>query len=245
MSLARALTAETQTAPEWVARLEARLARSTERFVFTTSFGLEDQAITHALARTGAQIRFVTLDTGRLFSETLELWAETEARYDIVIEGMQPDSAALTALIGEQGPLGFRQSIEARKACCQVRKVLPLARALAGHDVWITGLRADQSAGRNAVPFEAADAAHGLTKLNPVFDQSREQLADYARAEGVPVNPLHQKGFLSIGCAPCTRALLPGEEERAGRWWWEQDRQKECGLHIVDGRLVRNKESVA
>ncbi len=142
--------------------------------------------------------------------------------------------------MADQGINGFRISVEARKACCGVRKVEPLGRALAGAAAWITGLRADQSAARSSITFASVDAGYRLLKVNPLLDQTREALAALTVAEQVPVNALHAKGFISIGCAPCTRAIAPGEPERAGRWWWEDEAQKECGLHVgPDGKLTR------
>lgn len=208
--------------------------------VFTTSFGLEDQALTHLIAEAGIECRFATLDTGRLFPETHAVWAETERRYGIQVEAFHPRSGALDALVHQNGINGFYHSTEARHACCAVRKVEPLGRALNGAAVWLTGLRADQSGNRHNFEFVSFDAERGLLKVNPLLDWSRDQVAALVRDAGVPYNVLHDKGFLSIGCAPCTRAVEPGEPERAGRWWWEQDETRECGLHMTpDGRLVR------
>lgn len=225
-----------------IARLTHARANSTGRLVFTTSFGLEDQLLTHLIVEAGldTEVAFVTLETGRLFPEVHDLWAETERRYGIAIQAFVPDAPSVEALVAEQGVNGFRASPEARKRCCFLRKLAPLERALAGASGWITGLRADQSQARATVePFEP-DPVRGLTKINPLCDWSREEALAAAEAFGVPLNPLHARGFASIGCAPCTRAIAPGEPERAGRWWWEQDAAKECGLHVgADGRLVR------
>lgn len=208
--------------------------------VLTTSFGLEDQVLTHAIAAGRHAIRLATLDTGRLFPETYDLWAETEACYGLRIEAFAPEAAAVEALVARQGINGFRRSVEVRRACCATRKVAPLARALAGADVWVTGLRAGQSESRAGTPLAAVDVERGLIKVNPLADWSRAQLLAYAEANGVPISPLHARGFPSIGCAPCTRAVRPGEPERAGRWWWEQEERRECGLHLdADGSLVR------
>lgn len=216
------------------ATLQQRLAllveASRHRAVFTTSFGLEDQVLADAILSGGHGIDLVTLDTGRLFPETLDLWAETEARYGVRITGVAPDGPATEALLESQGTFGFRRSIAARTACCGVRKLEPLGRALASADVWVTGLRAGRSANRARTPFAEIDPARGLLKVAPLADWTRDRIETYARERGVPVNPLHARGFPSIGCAPCTRAVAPGEPERAGRWWWEQGR-KECGLH--------------
>ncbi len=221
-------------------RLRALRAAVPGRIVFTTSFGLEDQALTHLVHAEKLAIEVVTLDTGRLFPSTYKLWQETEERYGVRIRSYHPDGAALAALLADSGANGFYHSKAARLDCCDVRKVEPLRRALAGAEAWVTGLRADQSDGRSEVALAAWDEAHGLIKVAPLFDWTRQAVADFCAAEQVPINPLHAKGFPSIGCEPCTRAVRPGEPERAGRWWWETDEAKECGLHVADdGRLVR------
>jgi phosphoadenosine phosphosulfate reductase len=201
------------------------------RVVFTTSFGLEDQAIAHAIFAQALAIDVATLDTGRLFPETYDVWAQTERRYGVRVLAFAPEHRAIEALIAGQGIDGFRSSVEARLDCCAVRKVVPLARALDGSTAWITGLRADQSADRAQVLPALFDDERGLIKVNPLFDWTRDRTREFVRAHNVPCNALHERGFLSIGCAPCTRAVMPGEPERAGRWWWEQSQQKECGLH--------------
>jgi phosphoadenosine phosphosulfate reductase len=215
---------------ERIARLRHELAG---KIVFTTSFGLEDQAILHLIAEHGRDflggIEVATLDTGRLFPETHALWADTERRYGIRIRALHPRHDDLEALVARQGINGFYESRAARVACCQVRKIEPLGRALAGAQGWIAGLRAEQSAHRRDMALVSAE--RGLIKLNPLFDWTRDELVAFVAAHDVPVNPLHGKGFASIGCAPCTRPIAPGEPERAGRWWWEQDEKTECGLH--------------
>jgi len=203
--------------------------------VFTTSFGLEDQVILHHICEAGLDIDVITLDTGRLFPETYTTWEETERRYGRRIRAIYPQHTALEELVAAHGINGFYYAKEARIACCDVRKVEPLKRALAGAQGWITGLRADQSAHRGKVGFVTADRQRNLLKFNPLIDWSRQAAQDFAAAHEVPTNPLHQKGFLSIGCAPCTRAVRAGEPERAGRWWWEDSSKKECGLHVVAG----------
>ena len=227
--------------------LAQHLAEKNAGAVFTTSFGLEDQFLTHLLHGAGvaARIRFATLDTGRLFPEAYDLWQRTEERYGIVIHGYAPQGEAVERFIAHHGVNGFRNAIDLRKQCCGLRKLEPLERALAGAKLWITGLRADQSAARARIGLTETDAERGLTKLNPLHDWSREDIAALAEAEEVPVSPLHARGFLSIGCAPCTRAIAPGEPERAGRWWWEDEAAKECGLHVgADGRLTRQNTGV-
>lgn len=212
------------------------------RIVFTTSFGLEDQAISHLIFTQKLEIDVVTLDTGRLFSSTYALWAQTEERYGVRIRPFFPDPERLADFVTDWGINGFYHAREARSGCCGVRKVEPLRRALAGAAGWVTGLRADQSGGRGAVDLAAWDETHALIKLAPLFDCTREMVADFCLGQDVPINPLHREGYLSIGCEPCTRAVAPGEPERAGRWWWESDDAKECGLHVgTDGKLVRAK----
>jgi phosphoadenosine phosphosulfate reductase len=205
------------------------------RLVFTTSLGVEDQALTHALAMAGlakGRVEIVTLDTGRLFAETYDTWTETESAYGIRITAYAPERAAVEDFVRTEGINGFRRSVAARQACCGFRKVEPLGRALAGASGWLTGLRAGQSANRAETPLAAFDAGRGLIKLNPLADWSRAQVDRFVRDNFVPYNVLHDRGFPSIGCAPCTRAVKLGEPERAGRWWWEQEEKKECGLHV-------------
>ncbi|MGH6671397.1 MAG: phosphoadenylyl-sulfate reductase [Xanthobacteraceae bacterium] len=214
-------------APERLARFRREVAG---RLVFTTSFGLEDQAILHMLSEQKIEAEVVTLDTGRLFPETYALWAETERRYGLRIRAVYPRHETLESLIDQYGINGFYKSRPARAACCEVRKVEPLKRALADAAGWIVGLRADQSGSRQGTALVAADD-RGLLKFSPLFDWTREAVRSYVAAHQIPVNPLHERGFVSIGCAPCTRAIAPGEPERAGRWWWERDEKKECGLH--------------
>jgi phosphoadenosine phosphosulfate reductase len=210
------------------------------RIVFTTSFGLEDQAITHAIFSQTLAIDVVTLDTGRLFPETHDVWAATEKRYETRIYGFSPIHADLEALVARQGTDGFRVSVEARLDCCATRKVAPLARALKDRTAWITGIRADQSYDRAQVAPVSFDASRRLIKANPLFDWTREQTHAFVQENNVPYNVLYDRGFLSIGCAPCTRAVAPGEPERAGRWWWERGQKKECGLHLTsNGRFTR------
>ena len=233
------------------ARAETPLQRLRElrasvegRIVFTTSFGIEDQAIAHLIFTDGLDIEVVTLDTGRLFPSTYQLWQRTEERYGVRIRSFHPDGEALQAHVADAGINGLFYSKEARLGCCHVRKVEPLRRALAGAAAWVTGLRADQSGQRAAVELSSWDDAHRLLKSAPLFDWTRPQVADFCAANDIPINELHARGFLSIGCEPCTRAIRPGEAERAGRWWWENDEARECGLHVnAEGRLVRGRAS--
>jgi phosphoadenosine phosphosulfate reductase len=212
-------------------RIRAIASAISGRVTFSTSLGLEDQAVLNAIAAAGTSIDVFTLDTGRHFPETLDTLQESEQRYGLKIRVMVPDAKELEALVARDGIYGFRLAVENRKACCDVRKVQPLKRALKGAAGWITGLRRDQSSGRAAVPFAAWDGEHGLIKVNPIADWSLEQLEAYIAENNVPVNALHAKGYPSIGCQPCTRAIRPGEDIRAGRWWWENEDGKECGLH--------------
>jgi phosphoadenosine phosphosulfate reductase len=239
-SLCDDILAALRPGDDLVERMAALLRSSAGRIVLTTSFGLEDQVLTHVAAAAMAlpefaglrrRIELATLDTGRLFAETLDVWAATERRHGLRVASVAPDTATVEALVAAQGVEGFRDSVDARRACCGVRKVAPLHRALAGASLWITGLRADQSAAREATPFATWDEQFGVVKAAPLADWSREDVARFAAANRVPLNALHARGFLSIGCAPCTRAVAPGEPERAGRWWWEDEARKECGLH--------------
>ena len=202
------------------------------RIVFTHGFGVEGQLIFHWLSEQNLDIDVVTLDTGRLFPETYALWAETERRYGRTIRAIYPERAALEAMVARHGINGFYDSKQARHACCDVRKVRPLDVALDGAAAWITGARADQTETRREAGLASIDGSRDLIKFNPLFDWTREQVDAAVAAAGVPVNALHEKGFASIGCAPCTRAIAPGEPERNGRWWWETSGEKECGLHL-------------
>lgn len=213
-------------------RLGAIAAAIPGRIAFSTSLGVEDQAVTNAIVASGAKVDIFTLDTGRHFPETLDTLFETEGKYGIKIRVMAPDAGEVEKLVAEDGIYGFRYSVDARKACCDIRKVRPLNRALSGASAWITGLRREQSQGRAQVAFAAFDPVQGLIKLNPVADWPLSRLEAYVAEHEIPVNPLHAKDFPSIGCQPCTRAIRPGEDTRAGRWWWENENRKECGLHV-------------
>lgn len=226
-------------------RLAAARNEIAGRIVFTTSFGLEDQAIGHAIFTQDLPIEVVTLDTGRLFPETFQVWTETEERYGRRIRALVPERRAVEAWVTRHGIDGFRSSIEARQACCAVRKVEPIGRALAGASGWITGVRAEQSGERAGTPYAAIDPVRGLLKVNPLLDWTRSRVADFVHVHGIPYNALHDRGFLSIGCAPCTRAVAPGEPERAGRWWWEQEDKKECGLHSRPARTASAEAAVS
>jgi len=200
--------------------------------VFTHGFGIEGQLIFHWICERDLDIDVVTLDTGRLFPETYALWAETERRYGRRIRAVYPDRARLERMVARHGIDGFYDSKVARIACCDVRKVRPLGRALAGAKAWVTGLRKDQSPVRERAGLVGFDTSRGMLKINPLFDWTRDGVLDAIKANAIPISPLHARGFASIGCAPCTRAIAPGEPERNGRWWWENDGHKECGLHL-------------
>jgi len=200
------------------------------RFVLTMGFGLEGQVLAHALAGADSRAEWVTIDTGRLFPETLDVWAATEARFGRKIAAVMPRAADAQALVARDGAYGMRGSVAAREDCCHIRKVEPLARALGGTAVWITGLRAGQSAARSATRFVTWNARRNLFKFSPLADWDKVRVEAYIGLHDLPCNALHDRGFPSIGCAPCTRAVKLGEDERAGRWWWESG-DKECGLH--------------
>ncbi|MEL7047965.1 MAG: phosphoadenylyl-sulfate reductase [Pseudomonadota bacterium] len=220
-----------------VARLRILAKVIPGRLAFSTSLGLEDQALLHALSDSGIDVDVFTLDTGRHFPETLDTLDRSALRYKRKVGPIRvvfPDAAETEALVARDGILGFRGSIEARKACCNVRKVQPLNKALAGASAWLTGLRREQSAGRGSVPFAEYDAGLDLVKVNPLADWSLDWLEAYIAEHSVPVNELHSQGYPSIGCQPCTRAIEPGEDIRAGRWWWENEDGKECGLHAPE-----------
>jgi phosphoadenosine phosphosulfate reductase len=198
---------------------------------FSSSLGYEDQVITDMILANGIDIRIFTLDTGRMFPESYTTLQKTNNRYDTKLEVFFPQSAGVEKLLTEKGPLSFYESVENRKECCFIRKVEPLNRALKGVKVWVTGIRAEQSNNRTGMQAIEWDGGHELFKYNPLLAWSFDEVKQYVKAHNVPYNPLHDKGFVSIGCAPCTRAILEGEDFRAGRWWWEDESKKECGLH--------------
>jgi phosphoadenosine phosphosulfate reductase len=199
---------------------------------FATSFGEEDQVITHLIANQKLPIKIFTLDTGRLFQETYELMELTQSSLSVSITAYYPEGKLVEEYVNSKGINGFYYSVENRKECCHIRKVVPLKRALEGAEIWITGLRGSQSSNRQMMEKVEWNDEMKVIKYNPLFDWSDEELQQYITQHKVPVNPLHRKGFASIGCAPCTRAILPGEDARAGRWWWEGT-SKECGLHAT------------
>lgn len=226
----------------WQERLALLGKLADQRIVFSTSFSYDDQALAHAIATTGANIVLFTLDTGRMFEETYQTQADTVAKYpSILLKTYHPDAAAIENYVAEKGINGFYDSLENRKRCCYIRKVEPLKRALAGADIWISGVRHEHSDTRENLPVAEWDSGNNVIKFYPLLDATTDELWQYVRENNVPYNKLHDKGFPSIGCAPCTRAIEAWEHPRAGRWWWEQGESEECGLHVVDGKLVRVK----
>jgi phosphoadenosine phosphosulfate reductase len=201
------------------------------KIVFSTSFGQEDQVITDLIFKNKLDIKVFSLDTGRLFEETYKVLQRTRQKYENKIDVYFPAFEQVEKLMTEKGPYSFYESVENRKECCNIRKVVPLRKALEGMNCWITGLRAEQSEGRKDLPLISYDESFKLYKFNPLKDWSLDQVIQYLKLNQVPYNPLHDKGFISIGCSPCTRAVQPGEDIRRGRWWWEDNTKKECGLH--------------
>ncbi len=228
------------------ARMLLEQAAALAPAAFSTSFGAEDMVVLDLIRRNRLPILVFTLDTGRLPEETYALMQQVEQRYGRqgdrpCFETYHPDATALQALVGRQGVNGFYESVERRLACCAVRKVEPLARALAGKRAWVTGMRAQQAASRAGLAARGRDEAHGVEKFNPLHDWSEADVWAYLRTGEVPYNALHDRFYPSIGCAPCTRAVAVGEDPRAGRWWWEQDGAKECGLHPLRGPAPKSR----
>ncbi|HUS86692.1 MAG TPA: phosphoadenylyl-sulfate reductase [Bacteroidales bacterium] len=212
-----------------------RLTRLAEIFpdklIFTTSFGVEDQVITDIIFRNDIPVKVVTLDTGRLFESTYKVFSNTLKVYKKPIRVYSPDRHNIEDLLSRKGPHSFYNSVEERKECCNLRKVKPLERALVGMECWITGIRAGQSGGRTGIQNPELDGKRGIIKYHPLFDWTLKQVEDWLEENHVPYNELHHEGFISIGCEPCTRAVKEGEDFRSGRWWWEDQSGKECGLH--------------
>ncbi len=199
--------------------------------VFSTSFSLEDQVISHAILENKIPVDIFTLDTGRIFPETYSVWNSTNQRYQTQIKAFTADYKTLQDYLTEKGPNAFYESVENRKQCCHIRKVEPLKRALKGQQLWVTGLRAEHSAARQDLQMLEWDEGHQLIKFHPILHWTTEEVREFVTKNNIPYNTLQDKGFVSLGCAPCTRAIKPGEDFRAGRWWWEDDSKKECGLH--------------
>ncbi len=215
------------------------------RIAFSTSFGQEDQVITDLIFRNNIPIKVFTLDTGRFFEETYKVWNKTLEKYNKSIYVFFPDKDEVENMVSKKGPYSFYESIDNRKECCNIRKVHPLTKALKGIDLWITGLRAEQSQARTELAFFSFDESFNTTKFNPLKDWSLDKAVDYLKNHQVPYNTLHDKGFISIGCSPCTRAIKKGDDIRAGRWWWEDKSKKECGLHDTvapDAQTIKVKK---
>ena len=222
-------------APLVLGDIGKNLANLSERFpdavTFSTSFSMEDQVIAHIILSNNLPIKIFTLDTGRLFPETYSVWMKTNGQYNTTIEAFYPNTTQVEKYVTEKGPNAFYDSVENRKSCCFIRKVEPLQRALKNKDIWITGLRAEHSAARQDLQILEWDEINSIVKYNPLLHWNTEEVKEFVRIHTIPYNLLHDQGFLSIGCSPCTRSVLPGEDMRAGRWWWEDTSKKECGLH--------------
>ena len=212
------------------------LALITEKYpgkvVFSTSFGMEDQVITEFILKNSFDVKIFTLDTGRLFYETYTTWEQTNEYYHTKITPYYPEAQAIEEYVQNNGINAFYNSVTLRQTCCHIRKVEPLRRALAGNKIWITGLRAEQSPHRQQMPMVEWDESNQIIKVHLLLHWKTQEVLSFLRSHGIPYNPLHDKGYPSIGCAPCTRAVREGEDFRAGRWWWENKTNKECGLHL-------------
>jgi len=222
-----------------------RIARDFTPAVFASSLAAEDMVLTDLILKADLPIAIFSLETGRLHAETLAMIDRVKENYDYDIALFRPDPLAVERYVTQNGLNAFYESVDMRKECCRIRKVEPLGRALAGKRAWITGQRRAQSATRAELAVQEDDLGHAMQKFNPLTDWSEENVWDYLRSNNVPYNALHDRGFPSIGCEPCTRAVQPGEDVRAGRWWWENPESKECGLHVVDGKLIRIKSVAA
>lgn len=218
-------------------RLVTRLKQIADKYQdvrFATSLAAEDMVITDAIAKGNIRIQLFTLNTGRLHQSTLDMHQLVQEYYKIQIQAIEPDPEQVNQYVLERGLNGFYDSEEAKKKCCDIRKVQPLQKALQGADAWLTGQRREQAVTRTQLEFEEQDQARGITKFNPIFDFSEKELWAYLQKRQVPIHALHQQGYPSIGCEPCTRAIKQGENVRAGRWWWLQQESKECGLHVAE-----------
>jgi phosphoadenosine phosphosulfate reductase len=226
-----------------VERLKYLAKKYEGKIIFSTSFGWEDQVITHLIFANDIPIKVFTLETGRLFPETYYVWNRTLEIYGKPIYAYYPNAESLQNMVNVKGPNSFYESVGNRKECCHIRKIEPLKRALAGNEIWVTGIRAEQSPNREDMHDLEWDSGNELIKFHPIFNWSLEEVKTYIKANNIVYNTLHDKGFPSIGCAPCTRAVQPGEDFRAGRWWWEDQSKKECGLHMTSAEeIVASKE---
>jgi len=208
--------------------------RFASKIAFSSSFGHEDQVLSHLIFSNNFPIEVFTLDTGRIFPETYKVFNETIKKYDKKITTYYPNAALVEKMMTEKGPYSFYESVENRKECCNIRKVIPLKRALENVDLWITGLRAEQSDARHDLQFFQYDSVFNVIKYNPLLNWTLEETVDFIKENNIPYNQLFDQGFVSIGCQPCTRAIKAGESFRAGRWWWEDNSKKECGLHAPE-----------
>ncbi|PUA17052.1 phosphoadenylyl-sulfate reductase [Glaciimonas sp. PCH181] len=230
--------------PDLIAATKATLEKIASEYtpaVFASSLAAEDMVLTDLILRSKLAINIFTLETGRLHAETLGMLDRIKETYDYDVTAFRPQPEAVAAYVEQNGLNAFYDSVDMRKECCRIRKIEPLNRALSGNKSWVTGQRRSQSQTRAELHVQEQDEAHAMTKFNPLADWSEEDVWEYIRSNNVPYNPLHDKGYPSIGCEPCTRAIQPGEDVRAGRWWWENPESKECGLHVVDGKLIRIK----
>jgi len=218
-----------------------RIAIEFSPVVFASSLAAEDMVLTDLILKSGLPIGIFTLETGRLHAETLAMFERIKHAYGYEIKAFRPDPAAVENYVNQNGLNAFYDSVALRRECCRIRKIEPLKCALAGNKAWITGQRRAQSSTRAELAVEESDEAHGMRKFNPLADWSEQDVWHYLHANQVPYNPLHDQGYPSIGCAPCTRAVQAGEDIRGGRWWWENPESKECGLHVLDGKLIRIK----
>jgi phosphoadenosine phosphosulfate reductase len=224
--------------------LLTRIARDFRPAALASSLSVEDMVLADLIARENLDIEIFVIDTGRLHGDTLDLIGRIEQRYGRTVNVFHPRPAAVADYVWRHGRDAFYESVELRKSCCEMRKVEPLQRALAGKRAWITGMRRSQSTLRSGIEIEEFDEVHGLAKFNPLAEWSEEEVWAYVRSNGVPYNPLYDQGYRSIGCAPCSRPVVAGEDVRAGRWWWETAGASECGIHFSPGgKLVRSKET--
>ena len=226
----------------WDKRIENIANEFKGKIIFSSSFSIEDQIITHIIASQKLDITIFTLDTGRMFDETYEVWQETKNKYGINIIPYYPNQDALKEFVENKGINSFYDSKENRLECCGVRKIEPLQRALKSFDIWISGVRSAQSAFREDKEISEIDNGNDIVKFYPILELSDKEIWDFIKQENIPYNKLYDKGFTSIGCAPCTRVPTDPNDPRSGRWWWEVEGQKECGLHLVDGKLVRKNK---
>ncbi len=232
INLNDALIASTADKTDKAKALLAEIARDFAPATFANSLGAEDMVLTDLIVKEKLAIEIFSLDTGRLPLETYDLMARVQEHYGLKLKVFTPRAELLEPFVREKGINAFYDSVDNRKGCCHIRKVEPLQRALTGKKAWITGMRAQQSATRDGLPVRAFDAGNGLEKFNPLADWSEKEVWAYIKQHAVPYNALHDRFYPSIGCAPCTRAVTPGEDIRSGRWWWENPETKECGLHV-------------